>query len=89
MKVALRNVCRGNTVIRSQANVVTVYMTGMLKEDLMQYGDCGHKTFLTLSVFASSINSDVLYACLTQDLLPKVSKNAVIEMDNATFRLST
>jgi len=42
-------------------------------------------TFVTLSVFSSSINSDVFYAWLTQDLLPKVSRNSVIVMDNATF----
>ena len=42
-------------------------------------------TFLTLSLFSASINSDVFYAWLTQDLLPKVKKGAVIVMDNATF----
>jgi len=42
-------------------------------------------TFLTLSVFDCSINSDVFYAWLTQDLLPKVKTGAVIVMDNATF----
>ncbi len=42
-------------------------------------------TFLTLSLFTSSVNSDVFYAWLTQDLLPKVKEGAVIVMDNATF----
>ena len=42
-------------------------------------------TFLTLSMFNSSINSDVFYAWLTQDLLPKIKTEAVIVMDNATF----
>lgn len=42
-------------------------------------------TFLTLSVFDCSINSDVFYAWLTQDLLPKVPANSIIVMDNATF----
>lgn len=42
-------------------------------------------TFLTLSLFSSSVNSDVFYAWLTQDLLPKVKEGAVIVMDNATF----
>ena len=41
--------------------------------------------FVTLSLFKSSINSDVFYAWLTQDLLPKVDEGAVIVMDNATF----
>ena len=42
-------------------------------------------TFITLSLFTSSINSDVFYAWLTQDLLPKVKTGAVIVMDNETF----
>ena len=42
-------------------------------------------TFITLSLFSSSINSNVFYAWLTQDLLPKVNSGAVIVMDNATF----
>lgn len=42
-------------------------------------------TFVTLSVFSCYINSDVFYAWLTQDLLPKISKEAVIVMDNASF----
>ncbi len=42
-------------------------------------------TFITLSLFPSNINSDVFYAWLTQDLLPKVKPQSVIVMDNATF----
>ena len=42
-------------------------------------------TFLTLSMFSSSINADVFYAWLTQDLLPKVTAGSVVVMDNATF----
>jgi hypothetical protein len=42
-------------------------------------------TFLTLSLFSCSINSDVFYTWLTQDLLPKTPKESVIVMDNATF----
>lgn len=41
--------------------------------------------FLTLSVFNCYVNSDVFYSWLTQDLLPKVPKAAVIVMDNASF----
>ena len=41
--------------------------------------------FLTLSVFSCYVNADVFYAWLTQDLLPKLSKGAVIVMDNASF----
>jgi transposase len=42
-------------------------------------------TFLTLALFESTINSDVFYAWLTQDLLPKIPCDAVIIMDNASF----
>ena len=42
-------------------------------------------TFLTLTLFDSTINSDVFYSWLTQDLLPKVPKGAILVMDNATF----
>lgn len=42
-------------------------------------------TFLTVSLFDCNINSDVFYAWLTQDLIPKISSRSVIVMDNATF----
>ena len=42
-------------------------------------------TYITLSLFSSSINSNVFYAWLTQDLLPKVNSGAVIVINNATF----
>jgi len=42
-------------------------------------------TFITLSLFSFNINSDVFYAWLTQDLLPKLQKDTVIVMDNASF----
>ena len=42
-------------------------------------------TFLTLSLFEATINSDVFYAWLAQDLLPKVPQSSVIVMDNAAF----
>ena len=41
--------------------------------------------FITASIFEGSVNSDVFYSWLTQDLLPKVSKGSVIVMDNASF----
>ena len=41
--------------------------------------------FLTLGMFESTINSDVFYAWLAQDLLPKVPRGSVIVMDNASF----
>jgi len=41
--------------------------------------------FLTVSLFDTTVNSNVFYAWITQDLLPKMPANAVIVMDNATF----
>ena len=41
--------------------------------------------FLTVSLFDTTINTDVFYAWLTQDLLPKVPTHSVIVMDNASF----
>lgn len=40
---------------------------------------------LTLGLFPETINSDTFFAWVTQDLLPKLPKNSVIVMDNATF----
>ena len=48
-------------------------------------GAIAHFVFLTLGLFESTINSDIFYAWLTQDLLPKVPAGAVIVMDNASF----
>lgn len=41
--------------------------------------------FLTVSLFQGSINANVFYAWLTQDLLPKTAPGSVIVMDNASF----
>jgi len=40
---------------------------------------------LTVCLFDCNINSDIFYAWLTKDLLPKIPTNAVIVMDNASF----
>ena len=40
---------------------------------------------LTVSLFSFNVNSDVFYAWVTQDLLPKVPVGSVIVMDNASF----
>lgn len=40
---------------------------------------------LTVTLFTGSINADVFVAWITQDLLPKLPKNSVIVMDNASF----
>ena len=41
--------------------------------------------FLTVCLFDCDISSDVFYAWLIKDLLPKTPQNSVIVMDNATF----
>lgn len=41
--------------------------------------------FITVALFDGSINSDVFYAWLTQDLIPVLPDKAVIVMDNARF----
>ena len=40
---------------------------------------------LTVSLFESTINSEVFTAWVKQDLLPKLPERSVIVMDNATF----
>jgi hypothetical protein len=40
---------------------------------------------LTICLFETSINSDIFHSWVTQDLLPKLPKNSVLVMDNATF----
>lgn len=44
---------------------------------------------LTVCLFDANINSDVFYAWLTQDLIPKLPKQSVLVMDNATFHKRT
>ena len=43
------------------------------------------KELPTVTLFDSSINSDVFSAWIGQDLLPKLPENSVIVMDNASF----
>ncbi len=40
---------------------------------------------LTVTLFTGAINSDVFFAWVTQDLLPKLPENSVVVMDNAAF----
>lgn len=40
---------------------------------------------LTVSLFDSNIDSDIFFAWLEKDLIPKLPKESVIVMDNATF----
>ncbi|CAK0767527.1 transposase [Gammaproteobacteria bacterium] len=40
---------------------------------------------VTATLFTGTINSNVFYSWITQDLLPKLPPNCVLVMDNATF----
>lgn len=41
--------------------------------------------FLAVCLFETNIDSDVFFAWLTQDLIPKLPPKSVVVMDNATF----
>ena len=41
--------------------------------------------FLTTCLFEATIDSDVFFAWLTQDLIPKLPERSILVMDNATF----
>ena len=41
--------------------------------------------FLSVGLFNANIDSDIFYAWLTQELLPKIPPNSVLVMDNASF----
>ena len=41
--------------------------------------------FLTVGLFEGPVNSDVFYAWLIQDLIPKLPPESVVAMDNAAF----
>jgi len=43
---------------------------------------------LTVSLFQTTVNTAVFNAWMIQDLLPKLPKNSVVVMDNATFHKS-
>ena len=84
-KVVLRNRCPERMAILHKESYVMVITIGMQRGRVNAIGAIVGMMFVTLSLFKSSINSDVFYAWLTQDLLPKVDEGAVIVMDNATF----
>jgi len=43
------------------------------------------RLLLTICLSDTYINTDIFYAWLTQDLLPKLTATSVIVLDNATF----
>ena len=43
------------------------------------------KDLLTVSLFEGTINADVFHAWVCQDLIPKLPRQSVVVLDNATF----
>ncbi|XOF35395.1 MAG: IS630 family transposase [Candidatus Electrothrix sp. YB6] len=48
-------------------------------------GALSGKNLLTVTLFDGTVNSDVFYAWIRQDLLPKLPERSVVVMDNASF----
>ena len=48
-------------------------------------GALSGKNLLTVCLFEGTINADVFYAWVTQDLLPQLPPHSVFVLDNATF----
>ena len=42
-------------------------------------------TLLTVSLFATNVNTEIFSSWVTEDLIPKLPTNSVIVMDNASF----
>ena len=40
---------------------------------------------VTVALFTGTVNANVFHSWVTQDLLPKLSSNCVVVMDNASF----
>jgi transposase len=48
-------------------------------------GAIADNKFITTCLFNANIDSDIFYAWLTEDLLPKLPRHSVIVLDNAAF----
>ena len=84
MKVVLPGICR----------VLTAIPTGERCHSMCDWHSKGRINaigaivgfaFLTVVLFEGSINSEVFYAWLIQQLIPVLPVNAVVVMNNATF----
>lgn len=69
-KIGKRCFDQFNWEAKSKTNAIGALLNGIL---------------LTLALFKFNINSDIFYAWVTQDLLPKLPAGSVIVMDNASF----
>jgi transposase len=48
-------------------------------------GAIANNRFLSICLFETTVDSDVFFAWLTQDLIRKLPNNSIVVMDNATF----
>ena len=78
-------ICPALTVIANGGKDAMAYKIGAPKAAPTLLGLWSELPHLTASLFQCNINSDVFHAWTEQDLLPKLPKDAVIVMDNATF----
>ena len=85
MKAGLLRRCPGRMAIPKREHVVTGLRIAMLGGRVNVMGALMGMTFLTVALFDGRVNSDVFYAWLIQELLPKTPAGTVIVMDNASF----
>jgi transposase len=85
MKAVLQTICRVLMVMRLLGNGAAANTTGTPKGVPMSSGALLASVLLTATLFTSSVNADVFFAWLAQDLLPKLPTHSVIVMDNASF----
>ena len=69
-KIGKRCFDQFNWEAKSKTNAIGALLNGIL---------------LTLALFKFNINSDIFYAWVTQNLLPKLPAGSVIVMDNTSF----
>jgi hypothetical protein len=78
MKVDFRMKAPVHTVTQKSVNVVWVNSTGGAKGRTNAIGALLNGLLFTVSLFSFNVNSDVFYAWITQDLLPKVPVGSII-----------
>ena len=85
MKAVLRTICRALMVTPLLENGASANTMGIAKGRTNVIGALLASVLLTATLFTGSVNADVFFAWLDQDLLPKLPTNSVIVMDNASF----
>ena len=83
MKVVLHTICRVRMATHLLGNAVLANTMGIAKGRTNVIGALFASCLLTATLFTRTVNADVFFAWLSQDLLPKLSTNSVIVMDNA------